>query len=57
MTFLLEASILSDLIEVVIVIDDHATRTTQTESFSLCGKINQRCYKETSYNEIHQQQQ
>lgn len=41
--------------KVVIIINDHAHRTNQTESFSLCGKINQRHCKESSHNETHQQ--
>lgn len=56
-TFLPEASLLSDRIEAVIITDDHATRATQTESFSLCGKTNQRHYRESSHNETQRQKQ
>lgn len=56
-TFLPEASVLSDRIEAVIITDDHAARATQTESFSLCGKIYQRRYRESSHNETHRQKQ
>ena len=56
-TFLPEASLSSDRIEAVIITDDHAARATQTESFSLCGKTNQRRYRESSHNGTQRQKQ